>query len=155
MSVDHNLYVGPYAVCQNSEITGARSIALCSKKSCKNYKQELTSHFCPDCGSEVNESRIPVAIRSVNTQNLDVKSRLYSPDDIDSGDLTDIWLPNVKYDVARRDIDHLNGAVPLSVDHLAEVDLFIKAFRPELAALETAYGKESVSVQWGIVGYYS
>jgi len=154
MSIDHNLYIGPYVVCQNPSIEITESLKTCPKVKCKRAGRETLSAYCCDCGAETQFEDFPLTDRKVCSDEVfqAFNERLYcSYDD----DLVDIWLPNIKYGVDRIDIENLDGAVPLAGDHLNEVDLFMTAFRVELDILEDAYGKDKVVVLWGIVGHYS
>ena len=55
MSIDRNLYVGPYICIWMPEIKYKYNIETCSNESCREHKRYINSRYCPTCGNMVSD----------------------------------------------------------------------------------------------------
>lgn len=61
MSVDENIFIGPYMRVWPPKETFETNILCCSSAECPRYAQpqHATAHFCPQCGSPITNTAFP------------------------------------------------------------------------------------------------
>lgn len=167
MGITYSTYVGPYARCAITLVDERRMILSCLKKGCANHGQPMSGNkYCPLCSNRILSLEVPYRAPSVD--QWDVSERIQERLSSASGDaysnwsesnLAHLWLPNVRIPEQRD--GHLESRcdffqTPISVVQVAnERSAFEEFFAKELAELETAYGSDAVTVEWGIIQYYS
>lgn len=60
MGYSQYIYFGVYMVVNNQNVPGTVKKYRCSNKKCKKHNGEITSNFCPSCGSAKEENIVPI-----------------------------------------------------------------------------------------------
>ena len=159
MGVDTRLAVGPFIRCK-SELINDTKIRL----ECPNGHSIIMAYsYCPQCGSELVDKYIPSSRVKHNPQDIIrvLNETLYvaGHNNWGSNKTEHTYAPNKQYKTNYHSLidlgsleDQEAGAWNITPDLIKEETLeFMKVFEKEIAQLMEIYGKDNVSIEWGIV----
>lgn len=155
MSIDHQVYVGPYVACKVSKAQHTRRERQCLQ--C--HQPRLSAPFCFACGGRVDWVETPIEADAVNedevSQALDeVLSPLPGDNPYDGWHF---WFVNVPSRWGGRELwfdedDETLLQEPIWGKLIGdEIDRFEAVFAAELKTLHKLYDKDNVEVRWGVV----
>lgn len=153
------LYIGPYLL-----VVSAKKDVTRAKQMCSNCSIELTTSFCPKCGSKPTVVSYQVAqylshydvltVSSTAEELMELSLNRSSPTGPRPGTKYLYFVPNQKVSFQTRTIS-LDGLEEIIVPSEAEKDLAIEGMRTFAVDLIPSLSKayESVEVKWGIFHY--
>lgn len=166
MGVDYSTFIGPYVRCVNPF-----ERRLCKRRACPNHEcgnfgnpyRVANQKFCSECGSEVRDD-VDVSEDGQRVDSYVVLEELeesfYMPGvsygDCPFEDDVDIWIPNVDFDgVKSEHFDSRDGGLYdfTSYDSAEQIGSLIASAKKQLAVFEDHYGRDNVSIHWGVIGY--
>jgi len=166
MGIDYNVYVGPYALCQNELVDKETTRLSCPNKDCCRYNRRPLDKqkFCTQCGTKISE--IPTTIKQLRVKSWemfdDLQEHLWllGDDFKDTPEHSEIWRSNMKGIGKRFDPKYDEYVRPLGVcdpemDELQEIAAFEEQAAESLKQLREAYGEDNVKITWGIIGWMS
>lgn len=158
MGVDITVMLSTYVKCKKGMKTEKETELFCGNSKCKKFSKTAIGNgeFCSSCGTEFSEREIDVETEAVDPFDMTDGDAIFY---IDTNDKYDVFLPNSKsgepklppsLDVKRLDtcIHEVN---PESIP--AHIEWFKKKFKEEITMLEKAYGKENVSIHFGLINW--
>jgi hypothetical protein len=158
MSVDITVMLSTYVKCKKGMKTEKKGEFFCDVKSCKKYNKTINSEgeFCSNCGKKLSIREIDIEVEEVDPFDMTDGDAIFY---IDTNDKYDVFLPNSKsgepklppsLDVKRLDtcIHEVN---PESIP--AHIEWFKKKFKKQISMLEEAYGKDNVSIHFGLINW--
>jgi hypothetical protein len=157
MGVDYHVHVGPYITVRNPPRNTTKDFDSCPKKSCSEYGKIITSKFCSVCGSEIKlisfpcEAPLYIDIYGEFDERL---SEAFYESDSPLKD-TMVLLSN-KRDTGGKTVDpsQCDELVDMSnVNVQEEINKFKKILSKDIQKLEELFGKNSISVKWGILSW--
>jgi hypothetical protein len=165
MGISSSLYVGPYVECTTQDIEVDAKMRSCTRDSCSMYEREVhdkSKKFCPQCGSPIDNVTYKTKQKNVQAhyliEEIDQDLSLVQYDSFfsqRSKDGTDTWIANKKF-CERRCWVNDSCATELTQEMMVkEVLLFCTEFEEALAVFHKKYGKDNVTVKWGLIYYYS
>ena len=161
MSIDKNIYIGPYAVVPKEQVEKAVSVDGCQKCKTENGKDG----FCSKCGAKRTTYKKVVKVNRVDDWDLSdkMKERLISPHPMSSflSATEEFWIPNVDIPGIKRQVHFSGGTagddqrvIPMSENMMGiEEKAFREFFKDDLETIKDAYSK--LDVKWGLIIYYS
>jgi hypothetical protein len=157
MSVDRNVYIGPYAECVYKQEKTTEERTGCVNAKCKAHREESADAFCSKCGKATSTFTVEVDEEPADVADLtdETLSAADSGAYQDSIDRTYV-IPNMRRKGAPKleDVEDLDGAIDLRTrDMAAECAWYEQAFAKELGALRPAFA--SVEVKWGLLQWFS
>ena len=166
MGVDFSTYIGPYVRCVNPFERRLCKRRACSTHECENFGNPYkvsNQKFCSECGSEVRDDiEVPEECQRVDSYMVleDLEESFYMPG-VSYGDCpfeagVDIWIPNDRFDgVNTKHYNSRDGGIfEVTQDITTEqIGSLIASARDRLAVIERHYGKENVSIHWGVISY--
>ena len=152
MGVDHNVYAGPFALCQNEQQEKVGTKLSCTNSGCSNYGKTLHDKFCPNCGFPVGDFDITYTTERVDSYDLaDVMCLMCCV----GGLYGDVWVSNDISDDFY-DFGHEHFVKCLMGEEVSKaIDDFKKKHISDLEMLKEAYGEDNVKIKWGVVGWMS
>jgi len=167
MGIDYSAYLGPYFRCENPLVKSTKVVRVCSGgKTCSKFGFGFDARadpFCPSCGSQIIDKEKSCKKKLVD----DTWAIIEATDEaiFTAGDSVgefvpgvDLWVPNRRrgnsFDKRGTNLDTLQDMgeyqiAPRIIDH--ERHELSKSFAVELALLQKSYGKDRVSVCWGLL----
>lgn len=155
-------YVGPYIECQTVPQKVIKKIHCCVNENCQNYHYFLFDNkikFCAFCGSEIQ--KVEREEQGYNWQAIKPwqilpEDTLTSPQHYLYDGQNRIFMPNVVKTDKREIHFYEEKHMILFTDeqlHLVneEKTWFQEKYKNEIEILEKAFGKDKVSVNWGVV----
>jgi hypothetical protein len=159
MSVNYNVYIGPYIQAYNPAKPGFHEYYGCPSETCNKDKKKSADKFCPKCGTAITLLKVPKKAKVTfhvydecddRLNDLHVERR-----PLDKADY-EIFTPNVgKFGHQFTDRDDAQIIEFNETIMLAEVNRFKIEFSNEILKLEKAFGEKDVKVMWGVITYYS
>lgn len=166
MSLDHTVYYGPYVECKVERVEKIVHVPGCTNKECGSYHVlNAASEFCPQCGSSIGTFEKKTHVENVDYYDWYEGSEepygsIYRNFDSPNGDHIEnemskmgihVWMPILP--------DRLGYFDPQSEVDIREIDLqkelkLLEYFQGEgntVDFLRQAYGKENVTVKWGVL----
>lgn len=81
MSTSYSTYIGPYVQCQVSFVDAQELFFVCPNPHCVNTENELSSMFCPCCGTPRSERTWTMSCAAVDSDAVGdhIRHVLHSP----------------------------------------------------------------------------
>jgi hypothetical protein len=156
MSVDTNIYLGPYVRCKKEYVPITEERKGCPK--CKSDFQ--AGSFCAVCGGKTGTFRVEMETEKVEpfAFTAALKERLYfAGANTEFSNDFEFYLPNVSIpgiDREKRLDGDENICQAIDSDQISEEKrVFSKFFSKELAKIKKAYGE--YFIEWGVLKWYS
>jgi hypothetical protein len=171
MSLDHSVYVGPFALCRVRRVPGTRSLPSCPTPSCAQHGRLLEMSYCGRCGGkcsmvdsacERDSVDVDDAARAVKYALFEVSGRLGAEAPVIGGAGAHVWLPSRIGPRPQREgrrVGLLESGTRTAccevtpADVAAETLAFGQDYGMELGALEALYGEGAVARTWGVLVY--
>jgi len=160
MGVDYNVYIGPYALCQNEKVNKEDEMHTCPKKSCSGHKKHPPhgAKFCTQCGAEFN--KVPIVYKADRIESWELMEELQSQVCVLTEGFKglpkhcDVWIGNggvgkhfdPKYDTWGMELESVGEE---------SIQEFEEECAGALARLREEYGEENVEIKWGTFGWMS
>lgn len=166
MSITYSTYVGPYVRCGVGQIERAETRRACTNVTCENHRRTIWAPealHCHCCGAPIGDVAYTVTVDAISDWDVRdaLQDRLATPGgdgfiDWSREQGAHIWIPNIG-DIGHHLEEHadFNLAEITAVSMQEELDAFAVAFQLDLNLLRQIYGREAVSVHWGIIQDYS
>lgn len=162
MGVDYNSYLGPYIEAKNSEKEVARQRRSCTNVKCAMRSDNIYDKavkFCSRCASPIGDVTYMAFESTVNTGEIYESTKL-APIGTNYEPLiknTDLLIGNLKesgreFGMNARDERIVAVDAVLIAEELAN---FIKQYENDIAWVQNAYGKDNVTIKWGLIQYAS
>lgn len=157
MGLSYTLYVGAYLVCKNSKVKHTTDYTSCPNKLCLQHKTELQTAFCATCGSKVDLLTRFTFSDKVKTRDVvdAIKERLVEVSQKLNRDASpDLWVSNLSNCNSNVSYDtHYSSFVSEFTEEEIKSNLenFKTFFAKDIVKIEEAYGKENVTLKWGVV----
>jgi hypothetical protein len=160
MSVSIFQHFGPFIKVKIGKVETPISLRCCSKNSCKNFKNEMKSSFCPICGSPQTQ-RTKMSVKpKINLFDFEESfdcslTTAFTANDREF-DGCSYLIPNVsrscprKMSISPREHDFL---VADDSNKELEMEWLNKAFEAEIKKLIELLGPENVTLGWGLISY--
>jgi len=168
MSVNTNIYVGPYLrIPAGKKTILKKDIMACSTKRCPHYGQETSTKFCGLCGSNIAKMNVKEKVdldASTMWSMLDEKFGdvgLYNTDSMSTGG--EVLLPSGDwpsadlFDTEAIESEGLDFSTEKSMSQIIEKDInwFNSKFRKELVFIGEMVGEKNIKVCWGVHQWYN
>jgi len=165
MSIDYGIYVGPYVRCKVDQAPVTRLQITCPNDACKNHKQPMRKPFCDLCGSKV--ATVPLTVMEDRIDTWDVREAIDERLCTASGDTygrwseenrTHLWKPNKQLGMVAGHLESREAFALFTIEPSVigvEIARFQGAFSDDIEYLQTVYGADAVSIEWGIIQDYS
>ena len=160
MGVDYTIMVTSYVKCFKKMETESFPEFFCGNSRCKIHNKTFSGdmvNFCPACGIKLSLRNVEEEIESVDPYKMTQNGTFAY---LDTNDDFDYYVPNKhkknepklppSIDVNREETG-FHEIIPDSVS--SHLEWFKKEFSKEIEKLEKAYGKQNVSVHFGIVNW--
>jgi len=172
MSVDHNVYLGPYIACVYQPVERMNQVYFCSQTEglqLPDPRGRGTAHrvtssdkFCSQCGSSISTKMVATGKFNSNVDQgalrQAINERLYEASSMGGGEFgapnTEYWLSNVRDTITRQTKLDSYEETALSITPeliQAEIQCLEKFFSKEIEILKQHY--KSVQVVWGLLAY--
>ncbi len=160
MGVDYNIYVGPYIVVHNPLKASTEEYHSCPTENCNNHKIPISDGFCSKCGSKIQrmlrscQNRIDFDYWNGFGGRLAEAFFEYKPDGCED---YQYLIPNMGNDVGIH-IDAKSGESEnvIDMETLANDNKrFFDRMKKELRKLSSVFGKNNVTVKWGVLCWQS
>jgi hypothetical protein len=162
MGMDLTVYTGFYFSIKSTDFTKTIKVNCCSNESCKEFKRENPKNFCSECGSKVEEKIYKKVINSNSPRELlpDELKDLVDQHEYSNGQ----WFFNYSFEDYK---ELCNQMSPNSGDdefvipyekindkmvYLKEKDKHTSSI---LKYMKDNYGEDSISLNYGVIAYYS
>lgn len=164
MGIDYTVHIGPYVECKNERIDIKKTRRACTNEKCKAHKDhvwEMKVNFCSVCGTKIGQvefvekgDKFFVDAEEIGEMLHDVRLNQKVKEYVQ------YWLPNhARPNKKSRDFNfdpkHDEDFVDeIQADTIAE-DLkeFKEQYKDAIAKLVKEYGKDNVTVKWGVIFY--
>ena len=156
MGVDTTETITSFVKCLRKSKTEKVSILVCKNKHCTYFNAECSSaNFCAHCGHKIGNSTKEIKVEAVDPTDVLEKDNLYW---VDIDGKYDYYLPN-KSDknepqkISSIDAKRADSIVIEIPDNLPLLHKkwFMEKFSKDIEILEKAYGKNNVSVHYGLI----
>jgi len=151
------VYAGPYLRCLNPTVSASKHVRTCPNAHCELHGPwaDHHRHFCGNCGTQFSLVPVPTKQQTVDSWSLydTLKERLRpaNTEYLEPG--IDLWALNKTSDFGRNlYLSDDTGEHPVNPDR--ELAVFKAGYSQEIAAVVAAYGRDNVTVLWGLIGEY-
>lgn len=155
MGMDIRIEIGPYI-----EVIGKATISTVKvKRICPNHpgQKQDNAKFCPTCGTEIQN------VDYTETKALDPLAVLWRADGFEDSfwspeGMEDILLPTDNVPKQFKCDAEYGGTVDLRLSENRmndQIQWMEETYKTELAFLIQNFGRENVSVKWGVISYWS
>lgn len=160
MGVDITETLTSFIKCRKSKITEDVEILFCKNKECSLFKKESgKAKFCSACGQKIEKSTKPIKIDKVDTCDLTSNQKLFH---ITFDQKFDYYLPNRTSrsepsrmaSIDAKACDSMILEIPVDLPSL-HISWFTKEFAQDIKKVEEAYGKDNVSIHYGLIHHVS
>lgn len=166
MSVDCQVYCGPYVECKPQVITGRTQKRGCINEHCTRYGVSTIDTYCPKCGTKIGNCSKETTTNVQDQDTIDNDLSVLIPlinEVIEGMTKLHIYVVPSCYDAEKENVRKHIGEFDTRTEFaMREINGEIVAaetnFVKELADLETlqkAYGADNVVVKWGVLNYLS
>jgi hypothetical protein len=160
MGVDYKVYVGPYIVVHNPPQDSMEEYHSCPNEKCSLHKISVSNGFCPKCGTTIGTLVRPCQKRIEFEWWEEFDGRLseafpeYKPD---GGDDNQYFIPNMDNDVGiHLDAKYSGSENVINTKTLtSDNKRFIDGKKKEIRKLKKVFGKNNVTVKWGVLCWQS
>lgn len=164
MSWSKETHVGPYLVCglkNNKLITIKVPLrGTCSNTLCKNYKKEIQSNYCSECGSKATEGYEEKSVNSIDVASIEEEISLSlffirHPLWLEKKDIN-IWVSNrkLKIDEIKFNMSNYVKTDDITGDIIEKhKKIFAEEYADEIAVIKKHYGEDQVRIEWGVFNY--
>lgn len=161
MGMNKSIYVGPYLKAKNNLVKAPKSLHTCDTPKCKRHMTEISTQeeHCWACGQKLVTKQVDNTKERISDWDVSEKiqeklssfMRESSPDR-----LSHYWVPNIVKTAPRKMNIYFDDAIEQSnIDSDKEKEWFKQNFKQEIETLESIYGKENLTLHWGVLGTYS
>lgn len=158
MSVDYNTYVGPYVKVHNPLKDFIEKYHTCTNKKCRNFEKEISSEYCSECGKKIGLLERLCRKRIDFDECDEFEGRIaealpeFKPDELKD---YQFYIPNIgkiglHLDAKYTSVNPLENQKPLM-----EVNHFQMSFTKQIARIKKVFGKDAVTIEWGILVWQS
>lgn len=159
MGVDYNAYVGPYIKVYNPFKDCIEKYHSCVNSGCRNHKEEISTEFCSVCGKKTGLLK-----RNCQKQiHFDFWDEFagsileaMSEDRLDENKDYQFFVPNVG-EIGL----HLDVGCEVSINEIdvgkpgIDINNFQLTFKKHIRRLNKVFGKNAVTIQWGVLVWQS
>lgn len=157
MGISYSSYVGPYIKAYNPLKDSNETHYTCSNEKCLNFKKDMSSEYCPKCGNKIClaertcETKIDFDVWQISNRLNEVIIE-YKPDGFED---FDFFIPIVSnlglhFDCKYTSVSPIEGAVPGM-----EINNLKLKFKSEINDIEAVFGKDAVTIEWGVLVWQS
>jgi hypothetical protein len=155
MSNRNYTYIGVYVECGNPLTVNAIAKHGCINVGCIKHHTSMRGPYCYQCGKSTGDFTESQSQPSVDQWQVSetISEALFTASSPNFDEGADIWLPNWDKGETNIDFDEVT-ALELS-PHLRTIHLeaFEAKYADAVQGLIDAYGKDSVTIKWGVVQY--
>lgn len=158
MSTDYYIHVGPYIKVYNPKRNSSKTVNTCVNTTCKKHKQNIYGNdkFCSECGNQIKMSEfscmaaLQFDIYEEFKDTLAKVIREYKP--IELMDYQ-FFVGNTKGTPSKRIcVSESEGESQIMFDKITDDCLtFCDMYRKEINRLYEVFGKDNVSVKFGVL----
>lgn len=156
MGIDIHTFVTSYIKCKKKKKSVKVETYICSNKKCKLFNKDLSSPYCPSCGQKHGIKTTVEEVPAVDPSDIEYVSKKFYC----------IWAEESEYDIFvcgnQKGLPvGFPSFEPMHIDSFAEkidyesipfyIKWFKKNFKKEIEIFEKAYGKDNVTVEFGLV----
>jgi len=154
MSVSYNTYIGPYIEVHNPPRDIKHTYYSCVNNLCNNYKKPNSDAFCSKCGGTICKFTIPIKA----SIKFDIAEEF-------NDRLAEINLEYPSPELFHYYISNKNGigaGITIGYDTVTPIyekmifnktQEMEKKFANEITRLREVFGKDKVSIKWGVICY--
>ena len=166
MSVDYQVYCGPYVECKPQTVLGKTSRRACTNENCTRYGISTVDTYCPKCGGKIGNCSKDTVTDVQDQDEIDNDLSVLIPlinEVIEGMTKSHLYVVPICYDAekenVRKDIGEFDARTEFEIREIngeiiaAEIS-FVKDL-PDMETLQKAYGVDNVVVKWGVLNYLS
>lgn len=158
MGVDYHVYVGPYIEVRNPPKSSFLEYYGCPNNKCKDFNKHINAKFCPQCGKQIELLTVPTQkpMEFDCYEEFDDRlSEVRMDDRVKGKEDCEFYLPNQgktgkHFSAYDRQILSYDAAIIALENESIETK-----FAKDIKRLREVFGKDAVTIQWGIIAYAS
>lgn len=164
MSIDYEVYVGPYVECKTKTAKITVRNRGCTNPECVNFERPTVHDFCPACGQQISMFEmevegetpdvdplmeddqfcaflLPICNEGADSISRDRSVQIFTPNQVEAPG----YLFDPKTDMDFREMEP---------ETIQAEKTYVEGME-QMARLRDFYGDENVEVKWGILNWWS
>lgn len=158
MGVDYNAYVGPYIKVHNPLKDSVEKYYTCVNPRCKNYKEEISTEYCEKCGKKIRlverayQKRIDFNYWDLGFGGAITEAMFENRPDDDY----QFFIPNIGEIGLHLDVGYKVSINEIDVGKPGmDINNFQLQFKKRIDRIKKVFGKNAVTIQWGVLVWQS
>lgn len=158
MGIDYKAYVGPYIKVYNPLKNSVGKYHTCVNPKCSNHKKEVSSEYCEKCGKKIGllerdcQERIDFEYWDEFDGIIAEAIPEFKPDEIEN---YRFFIPNtgkigLHLDAKYVSVNPIDCGKPIM-----DVNNFQLSFKKQIARIKKVFGKDAVTIEWGVLVWQS